>query len=103
MQLYKHRDLSRRIAEFTEEIEELKSEKARLLASLECIDDKDISSVQKEISKLENTLKRLEQQEQKYQAELNEVLKQYAEYKGADKNNPRCTVGSYDKGTEPSG
>ena len=81
LQLTKHRDLSRKIAELTEEIEELKSEKARLLASLECADDKGISSVQKEISKLENTLKRLEQQEQKYQAELNEVLKQYAEYK----------------------
>ena len=81
LQLTKHRDLSRRIAEHTEEIEELKSEKARLLASLECADDKGISYVQKEISKLENTLKRLEQQEQKYQAELNEVLKQYAKYK----------------------
>ena len=81
LQLNKHRDLSRRIAELTEEIEELKSEKARLLASLECADDKGISFVQKKISKLETTLKRLEQQEQKYQAELNEVLKQYAEYK----------------------
>jgi len=81
LQLNKHRDLSRRIAELTEEIEELKSEKARLLASLECADDKGISSVKKEISKLESILKRLEQQEQKYQAELNEVLKQYAEYK----------------------
>ena len=81
LQLTKHRDLSRRIAELTEEIEELKSEKARLLASLECTDDKGISFVQKEISKLESTLKRLERQEQKYQAELNEVLKQYAEYK----------------------
>ena len=80
LQLTKHRDLSRRIAELTEEIEELKSEKSRLLASLECTDDKDISSVKKELSKLENTLKRLEQQEQKYKAELNEVLKQYAEY-----------------------
>ena len=81
LQLAKHRDLSRRIAELTEEIEELKSEKARLLASLECADDKGIFPVQREISKLENTLKRLEQQEKKYQAELNKVLTQYAEYK----------------------
>ena len=81
LQLTKHRDLSRRIAKLTEEIEELKSEKSKLLASLECVDDKGISSVTKEISKLENTLKRLEQQEQKYKAELDEVLKQYAKYK----------------------
>lgn len=94
LQLAKHRDLSRRIAELTEEIEELKSEKAWLLASLECTDDKGISSVQKEISKLENTLKRLEQQEQKYQAELNEVLKRYAKYKEQAKQFDAGQVGS---------
>ena len=40
-----HRDLARRIAELTEEIEELKSEKARLLIAMERTDDKDVSRV----------------------------------------------------------
>ncbi len=74
-------DLTRRIAELTEELEELKSEKAMLLNSLDCADDADISTVKKEIATLESGLKKLEEQETKYSAELDEALKQYAELK----------------------
>lgn len=74
-------DLTRLIAELTEELEELKSEKAMFLNSLDCAEDADISTVKKEIATLESGLKKLEEQETKYSAELDEALKQYAELK----------------------
>lgn len=43
----KQRELSRRIAELTEELEELKSEKDMLLHSLECSDDASIATVKR--------------------------------------------------------
>ena len=77
----KQHALSCRIAELTEELEELKSEKDMLLNSLDCADDADISTVKKEIATLESGLKKLEEQKTKYSAELDEALKQYAELK----------------------
>jgi len=77
----KQHELSRRIAELTEELEELKSEKDMLLHSLECTDDAGITAVKKGISAMEATLKKLSQQEEKYTAELNDALQQYAELK----------------------
>lgn len=73
--------LTRRIAELTEEIEELKTEKDFLLRSLDCADDAGISDVKKEIATLESALQKLSEQEEKYSAELDEALKQYAELK----------------------
>ena len=49
----KQHELSRRIAELTEELEELKSEKDMLLHSLECTDDAGITAVKKDISTME--------------------------------------------------
>ena len=77
----KQHELSRRIAELTEELEELKSEKDMLLHSLECSDDAGIAAVKKDIPTMEATLKKLSQQEEKYTAELNDALQQYAELK----------------------
>ena len=74
-------DLSRRIAELTEELEELKSEKQVLLNTLDCADDSGISDVKKEIATMEVSLKKLEEQKEKYAAELNDALKQYADLK----------------------
>ena len=77
----KQHELSRCIAELTEELEELKSEKDMLLHSLECSDDAGIAAVKKDIPTMEATLKKLSQQEEKYTAELNDALQQYAELK----------------------
>ena len=77
----KQHELSRRIAELTEELEELKSEKDMLLHSLECSDDAGIAAVKKDIPTMEATLKKLSQQEEKYTAELNDALRQYADLK----------------------
>ena len=76
-----HRDLARRIAELTEEIEELKSEIARLLNAMERTDDKDVSTVNDSLDRMESALAELDKREMKYTAELNEALQQYAEYK----------------------
>ena len=77
----KQHELSRRIADLTEELEELKSEKDLLLHSLECIDDAGITAVKKDVSTMEAALKKLSQQEEKYTAELNDALRQYADLK----------------------
>lgn len=79
LQIPKHRELSRRIAELTEELEELKSEKTLLLQSLQYSEDTGIDVIRKDIATMEAGLKRLEQQEQKYTAELDNALKEYAE------------------------
>ena len=77
----KQHELSRRIAELTEDLEELKSEKDMLLHSLECADDAGIAAVKKDISTMETALKKLSQQEEKYTTELNDALRQYADLK----------------------
>ena len=80
-QIPKLRDLTRRIAELTEELEELKTEKEMLLRSLDCADDTGISSIKKDIAAMESALKKLEAQEAKYSAELDAALKEYSELK----------------------
>ena len=80
-QIPKLRDLARRIAELTEELEELQTEKEMLLRSLDCADDTGISSVKKDIAAMESALKKLEAQEAKYSAELDAALKEYSELK----------------------
>ena len=77
-QIPKLRDLARRIAELTEELEELQTEKEMLLRSLDCADDTGISSVKKDIAAMESALKKLEAQEAKYSAELDAALKEYS-------------------------
>ena len=77
----KQHELSHCIAELTEELEELKSEKAMLLHSLECSDDAGITAVKKDISTMEAVLKKLSQREEKYTTELNDALQQYADLK----------------------
>lgn len=52
-----------------------------LLHSLECSDDAGIAAVKKDIPTMEATLKKLSQQEEKYTAELNDALRQYADLK----------------------
>ena len=81
LNILKHRDLSRRISELTEELEELRSEKKQLLASLDYAEDTGLSRMKKDISAMEANLARLEQQEQKYTAELNAALAEYNELK----------------------
>ena len=76
-----HRNFDRRITELTEEIEELKFEKARLLDAMERSDDKDVATINDSFGRLESALAELDKREKRYTAELNMVLQEYAEYK----------------------
>lgn len=72
----KHRELSQRIAELTEDIEELKSEKVTLLRILDC-DDAAMAGFKKELAFKKKNLMNLEQQEQKCTSELDSALQEY--------------------------
>ena len=77
----RHKTLAVRIAELTEDLEELCSEKALLLQKFEYAEDVGAEAFRKDIATMEAGLKRLEAQEQKYAAELDKVLAEYAELK----------------------
>ena len=77
----RHKALAVRIAELTEDLEELRSEKALLLQKFEYAEDAGAEAFRKDIAIMESGLKRLEAQEQKYAAELDKVLAEYAELK----------------------
>ena len=50
-----------------------------LLRSLDCADDADMSDIKKDIAAMEAALKKLDEQEGKYAAELESTLQQYRE------------------------
>ena len=77
----RHKALAARIAELTEDLEELRSEKALLLQKFEYAEDAGAEAFRKDIAAMEAGLKKLEAQEQKYSAELDKVLAEYAELK----------------------
>ena len=77
----RHKALTVRIAELIEDLEELRSEKALLLQKFEYAEDAGAEAFRKDIAIMESGLKRLEAQEQKYAAELDKVLAEYAEQK----------------------
>lgn len=77
--LSKRQDLAKQIATLSEDIEELRSEKAMLLRSLDCADDAAMGDVKKDIAAMEAALKKLDEQESKYAAELESVIQQYRE------------------------
>ena len=79
IQVFRHRELSQKIAALTEEIEELKSEKTLLLNQLDCADDHGITGVKQRVVFMVSSLDELNQQEGKYTAELDVALVQYAE------------------------
>ncbi len=60
-------------------MEELRSEKNLLLASLAYTKEDAADKFPKDIAAMEQSLKRLEEQEQKYSAELDAALTEYAE------------------------
>ena len=77
----RHKMLAVRIAELTEDLEELRSEKALLLQKFEYAEDAGTEAFRKDIAIMEAGLKKLETQEQKYSTELDNALTEYAELK----------------------
>ena len=79
IQVFRHRELAQKIAGLTEDIEELKNEKALLLNQFNCSDEHGMIAVKQNIVSMESSLEKLNQQEDKYIAELDEALAQYTE------------------------
>ena len=79
--IFKHKELAARIAELTEDLEELRSEKALLLQQFEYAEDAGAETFRKDIAALESNLQKLDEQEQKYSADLESTLHEYAEAK----------------------
>ena len=77
----RHKALAVRIAELTEDLEELRSEKVLLFQKLEYAEDAGAEEFRKDIATMEAGLKKLEAQEQRYSAELDKALAEYAELK----------------------
>lgn len=77
----RHKALAVRIAELTEDLEELRSEKALLFQKLEYAEDAGAEEFRKDIATMEAGLKKLEAQEQRYSAGLDKALAEYAELK----------------------
>ena len=75
----KHRKLDSRIAELTELLEKLHSEKDTLLKYWDYVDNDGISKVKKYIFDTETGLKKLNEQEERYSSKLGAALKEYAE------------------------
>ena len=82
----RHKALAVRIAELTEDLEELRSKKFLLLQKFEYAEDAGAKAFRKDIATMEAGLKKLEAREQKYSAELDKTLDEYAELKAQAAN-----------------
>ena len=79
IQIFRHRELVQKIAGLTEDIEELKSEKVLLLNQFNCAGNHGMDKIKQHIASMESSLETLNQQEEKYTAELDTALTQYTE------------------------
>ena len=82
LNILKQRELAKRIAQLSEDIEELRSEKAMILSRFDKTDDDGMKEVKKWVASMESSSQRLEQTEAKYQAELDVALAQFRELTG---------------------
>ena len=82
LNILKQRELAKRIAQLSEDIEELRSEKAMILSRFDKTDDDGMKEVKQWVASMESSLQRLEQTEAKYQAELDAALAQFRELAG---------------------
>lgn len=79
LNILKHRELAKGIAQLSEDIEELRSEKAMILSRFEKTENEGMKEVKNWVTSMESSLQRLEQREAKYQAELDGALAQFRE------------------------
>lgn len=71
--------LYQQIATLTEEIEELKSQRAQILAKLKCADDKDLQATDKRLTELETLKEKLTEQQEKLSGQAEKQAAQYYE------------------------
>ena len=87
-------ELSQRIAELTEDLEELRSERTMLLNQLDCADDKEVKKVKTSVSTMKDTLKNLEAKEVQFSAELDAAQREFASLQEQASHRPvQCTTG----------
>ncbi len=79
--IVRSRELAAKITGLTEDLEELRSEKARLLEKFSLEDSTAPAAFRKEIAALESSLKKLTVQEKKYSGELDEAIAEYEAFK----------------------
>lgn len=73
----KKRELTQRINALAEELEDLRTEKNRILASFDLTDDKDMSEIRRWTKQQETAIQTLTAQQDRCQTELNTVLEEY--------------------------
>jgi hypothetical protein len=78
-QVMKSHELSRLITELTEDMEELKSEKALLLLSFDKSDDAGMKEIREWITSMETSLQKAEQADIKFSGELDAAIAEYKE------------------------
>ena len=81
IRVLRSRELAAQIAELTEDLEELRSEKARLLEQFSYEDSATPAAFRREIDAMENSLKKLTVQEKKYSGELEKTIAEYRNLK----------------------
>ena len=82
LNILKQRELAKWIAQLSEDIEELRSEKTMILSRFDKADDDGMKEVEQWVASMESSLQRLEQTEAKNQAELDAALAQFRELTG---------------------
>ena len=65
IQVFRHRELAQKIAGLTEDIEELKNEKALLLNQFNCADDHGMGEIKQHVASMESSLETLNRKEKK--------------------------------------
>ena len=75
--LLKKRDLTQRINALAEELEDLRTEKNRILASFDLTDDKDMNEIRRWTKQQDATIHTLNSQESRCKTELNTALEEY--------------------------
>ena len=75
--LLKKRDLTQRINALAEELEDLRTEKNRILASFDLTDDKDMADIRRWTKQQEAAIQTLNAQESRCEQELNHALEEF--------------------------
>ena len=75
--LLKKRELTQRINALAEELEDLRTEKNRILASFDLTDDKDMNEIRRWSKQQEAAIRSLTAQQDRCEQELNHALEEY--------------------------
>ena len=79
LHVFKHKELAAKIAEKTEDIEELKTRRASILRRAGCKDDVGGNELQRKTSMIEGMLQKLDEQERKFSALSEQTIQKYTD------------------------